>query len=268
MKHAFILLYLLITGAVHAQSSLYRPFPTGGYWIYTGGFSGISTYKINGDTTIGATTYKRTYRGNVYKGATRESSKIVYFLPDTALAEHVLYDFNLTAGSTFTPFGGSVCAQNNTVTVYSIDSIQVSDGYHRRFIFSFGVQWIEGIGSTLYLLEPCQSYCVSQNDQLQCMNSNYPFYYGYANCNVGLENAYWSETRVKVFPNPAQGSLSIETGEGIRSAILINELGQKREYKVSYPATRIDLHGISPGAYLLRINDGNDQWHSTKIISY
>jgi hypothetical protein len=268
MKKNLFFCFMLAVIFCSGQASLYRPFPTTGNWLYKFGSSSTTTsYKVNGDTTIGTITYKRIYRYNVYKGAVRESAKIVYFLPDTASTEHVLYNFNLTAGSTYTPFGGSVCAQNNTVTVYSIDSVQASDGYHKRFTFSFGVQWIEGVGSTAYLLQPCQVYCVSQNDVLQCMSSDYPFYYGYATCIAGLDSDALNYPEIKVFPSPSEGSVTIELPSKIKDIVLVNSLGQEKRFVNPNLTNQYQLHDLPPGIFIVRIRDVNNKIHTSRIIN-
>ncbi|MFH1052512.1 MAG: T9SS type A sorting domain-containing protein [bacterium] len=108
----------------------------------------------------------------------REENKIIYFVPqqnafnDPPGTEYPIFDFNLTrVGETilgyeymFLPYGSSqdptpipgcgVLQDTVTLTVESIDSVEMSDGSYRRRInfkpLTYGLResWIEGIGST------------------------------------------------------------------------------------------------------------------------
>ena len=158
-----LLLLGLILTAIFAkgQSTVYKPFPTTyGNWIYR--FyddlhypTSIETqYTLYGDTIIFSMTYKKIFVDSNYSGTLREYSKIIYFIPDTSSTEYLLYNFNLTVGDTIIhPFGGAVCT-NDTLTVAVVDSILLSDGYHKQFWFNPTCYWIEGIGSIGYLLAP------------------------------------------------------------------------------------------------------------------
>lgn len=173
-KNLLLFLFLSISAFTFSQS--YRPFPTNQamwkeVWYGGGGFPyPHPTYTMNGDTTISGQNYKKIYFGSYY-GALRESSKIIYFYPDTASQEYVLYDFNLTVGDTiFHPFGGAYCAPSpDTILVTGTSSMLTNDGYHRVLSLNSGVNWIEGIGSTDNTFQP--NLCVSYNQvQLERMS--------------------------------------------------------------------------------------------------
>jgi hypothetical protein len=178
MKRIILLAFILNSSFfLFAQS--YRPFPThSGTWSYryyddwhnptTDG----SGYSMSGDTVISGLNYKKMFTDIYYSGGIRESGKIIYFYPDTASQEYVLYDFNLNIGDTIIhPFGGAVCS-NDTITIDYVDSVLTPDGYHRQLHLSSFATWIEGIGSMSYLLQPAQVACVSGNDILEYMEGD------------------------------------------------------------------------------------------------
>lgn len=184
----YLLLNIILLNSFLLLGQTYHPFPTNiGEWSYryhddfhipTTTFTG---YSLSGDTVISGTNYKKIFTGSIYSGALRENSKVIYFYPDTASQEYILYDFNLGLGDTIIhPYGGAVCS-NDTITVDLVDSILTSDGMHYRMYLSSGAEWIEGIGSIYYLLNPANVLCVSGNDLLEYMEGDSVEVYNFPN---------------------------------------------------------------------------------------
>jgi len=100
------------------------------------------------------------------------------------------------------------------------------------------------------------------------------FYYGSApspGCPdvVGIEDHGLKE-KIKIYPNPASGTLNLEIPAEISSGSIISIIGldgslvRERLIIGHESVSKIDIEGISPGLYLLRIQSSDFQ-HSRKI---
>lgn len=273
----FILL-ILQTLIVLGQSAIYKPFPTTfGNWVYEGydNFHNPThlqkQYTLTGDTIILTVTYKKMFVNSVYKGALRENSKIIYFIPDTSSTEHLLYNFNLTVGSKIIhPFGGAVCT-NDTLTVAFIDSVSASDGFHKRFNFNpVAPYWIEGIGSNEYLLSPLQTWCVSGNDILECMINSSIFNYptGQSSCVVSVSEQIKSLFDISIFPNPSNNSFTVDFNEADIVEIIVTDiLGKTVLREQTKNQAQIKIDNLKSGTFFLTIIDKNNRQINRKIIS-
>lgn len=130
-----------------------------------------TSYKFDGEITIGDITYKKLWRTddptrtdwNEYSYL-RQDEKKVYQRMSFQEQEYLLYDFDLEEGETFQ---GQTMYNTCTVnlTVESIDSVSLENGEKRKRITFEGYPeqyvWIEGIGSLNGLLEPAHDQCVA-----------------------------------------------------------------------------------------------------------
>lgn len=277
MKKLLIILFSILPYLVQGQSSVYKPFPTNyGNWVYqyyndNGSPSGSYTeYILKGDTSISSTNYSKIFVDGIYAGAIRESNKVVYIIPDSSSGnEYVLYDWNLTQGDTIIkPYGGAVCG-GDTVTIYSVDSVLASDGYHRRLHLSSWSIWIEGIGSIAYLLEPAQLLCVSGNDKITCMNNDSSWIYpaGRNKCVVSLREHSENNENLKVFPNPSFGKINITLSNAHINEVTLYDLsGRIALKKESLSSNSLILENLEPGSYILSIVDQNARKTIRKVI--
>ncbi len=282
MKKLLLLIITTFTISANGQTSVYHPFPmTHGIWDYryyddfhmpTNYYGG---YQITGDTTISGVNYKIISGCGAQwvcdRGGIRESNKIIYFRPDTATSEYVLYDFNKTVGDTIIhPYGGAACS-NDTVTIVMEDSVQCSDGYHRQLWLSSSAIWIEGVGSLSYLLNPCNVLCVSGNDALQCMSGDSGFSYPYGNtsCFVSVsENILLSEG-IYLFPNPFHTTTTLEFNKDFKIGKLniYNSIGkQVRRQNIISRVTLINRDGLEDGSYFYQLISDNGQISRGKFI--
>jgi len=276
MKKTLLIISILSTFIANGQTSVYRPFPTDqGNWVYLyyDDFgvptSMFSEYTLYGDTTISSTTYKKIYSNSIYLGAIRETAKIIYFVPDTTTNEYVLYDFNLNLGDTIIhPYGGAVCS-NDTITIDYIDSVQSSDGYHRQLHLSSYATWIEGVGSTAYLLEPANILCVSGNYALQCMVNDSSFIHPWnvSTCFLSLEETFLTNQNISVVPNPSSGKFSIISDKSIKEIYLTDLLGNViLRQQINYQ-TKFQIDNLNTGVYILSAIDIDNKTRNVKIVS-
>lgn len=280
MRKILLLYSTLLTLYAHGQASVYRPFPTNyGKWVYQyydefhNPTSQYTQYTLNGDTTLAGINYKKTFVYSNYVGALRENNKKIYFVPDTSSNEYVLYNFNLNLGDTIIhPYGGAVCS-NDTVIIQQVDSVLLSDGYHRQCHLSSNAIWIEGVGSLFYLLNPCNVFCVSANDLLQCVISDLSFTYPsiIGSCTVSVSELISSSNNISAYPNPANDFINVRI-EGIKDfknyTITIADILGRIVSKEKITQNPIELNNstLPNGIYLLKINDGSSTLLNKKII--
>jgi hypothetical protein len=260
MRFLVVILLSIFIGSASAQS--YQPFPTtdAGYWLYSfkdslGFFPTSPTeYYLYGDTIISSNNYKRVGITNaIYTGAIREANKVIYFVPDTSNVEVVLYDFNLLLGDTVVSTYGNHTCDPDTFIVQNVDSIVCSDGFHRRLYLGNNIQWVEGIGSYNYLLEPFNKFCLSGNDSLLCMRSDNFTLDGW-DCSVGIVELL--STDVNIHPNPTQDWITVSLEEGTATSVSIrNSLGQLllSDKKPSTNQVELDLSSYPTGIYFLQL---------------
>lgn len=153
---------------------------------------GVFTYYYNGDTVINSNTFHKVFRSglciqcchppylgglNGYMGGLRNDSinkKVLWIRPDLTTDE-ILYNFNIVVGDTLKGWLASICAD---ATIVSIDSILIGSKYHSRYNFGGGScngALIEGIGSTLGLLEPFKAF--EGGGVLNCMRNMNNIYF-------------------------------------------------------------------------------------------
>lgn len=278
MKKLLLLLPFLLSFSAWSQSRAYHPFPvTWASWNYqyyddshfpTGYFN---AYFLNGDTSFNSIQYKKIYLGTLYQGALRESSRIIYFIPDTSVNEYTLYDFNLQVGdSVIHPYGGALCS-NDTVIVEQIDSILCSDGMHARFYFSSFAQWIEGAGSIFHLLQPLNLACVSGEYLLECFEGDAFEYHNLSTsyCILSTNNLQGTKNFLSVFPNPFHSTAAVQLPEGFTQGELkmYNMLGEEvHEQLISNRYSVISGEGLTPGIYFFRISSPEGEWMGKVMV--
>ncbi len=291
MKTLFFISLITLTLSAQGQAYVYKPFPTSyGKWVYdfhdgllhfdNNEVTKSTLYELQNDTTISSVSYKKISMDGAYKGALREQDQRIYFYPDTATKEYVLYDFNLVVGDVITVFAGNYNA--TTATLVSIDYITASDGTHKRFHFqnytsdltqTGNSTWIEGIGSFNGLLRPNLTngyWQFTYQDELKCMTSDLPFQYpaGADPCVLtGTRQETASET-MSIFPNPSNSSFTIDfknqlvkevsVSDVLGSVIFRGNVNQEKNYTI--PA-------LKTGTYVLSIIDINNRIVHEKIVS-
>ena len=251
-------------------SQTYQQFPTGNaiwkeyryhLYVFGGGNKHEEVhhlhYLMNGDTTISNSTYKKiyytgtvfveegdlpyssatTYNNNEYVGAIREDAmKRVYVMTPNNTSEMLLYDFNLSVGDTITS-NFIVGFPDAHFTVGSIDSVLVTNNYHKRYhiiaptsssyISQNGfnnLMLIEGIGSSLGLFQFRNDPNYNNIHELVCFKrdgvSLHPT--GYS-CdvifNVGVEENSFDQPLL--YPNPTTNTLYLNLDKNY-SNLLIN----------------------------------------------
>ena len=303
-----LLSFAIITLAISALAQQYRSFPThDAVWredhhvSYGSSHYSYLNYKnfINGDTVINGKTYHKIYSSgkrysyvynsgsnsyyqNVYQGCIREDSlKHVYLYLNENAHEYLLYDFNLALGDTLSKnlYGmGLLHSYDPSIKliVNAIDSVIVGGDYHKRYRFDYSyhtLYLIEGVGSSDGLLETFDCY-PSYSTDLVCFKQEnidaYPFGQACDLVVTGIEEIA-SKQRIQLFPNPSNGTFSINfMDEAPENAILriSDQLGQT-VYEKKLTGNKLHQRNAgksADGIYIIRIQSKGQAYQGKMII--
>ena len=297
MKKLLLLTFIIITFIAKSQTWVYHPMPesnaTWNFQVDAPCFPIISLYQdysitITGDTIIGSKTYHKlftpfvwnSYSGTSgcsiaypgYKGAFRQDSiaKKVFYVPyDTT--EYLLYDFNMQVGDTLK----GCIASYPYDTVISIDSILVGSGYRKIWHLNQyqGIYFIEGIGSTYGLTVGSAGNAIGTFPfwGLTCFIQNGSTLYPNTTTSCPLITSINSlekiSNQLSVFPNPSNGSFSIETENIELKEIRISDLlGKEIFHQDKIYQTKTNVDGLNSGTYILSAVDKDNHSINKKII--
>ena len=162
-----------------------------------------------------------------YYGAMRESGKQIFGLNITN--EELWFDFNKGVGDSIPAYGG-------IKVVTAIDSILLNGVMHRVQRTTDSLYYtIEGVGSSRGLIPALNDdgpdiefHCYTRNDVLYSPDTAITCTHIYRIGFGLLAEATKEEAQIiKVYPNPASGSVHIEISKNISGTIkIINYLGQ------------------------------------------
>jgi len=256
-------------------------------------------YILEGDTLIGAVSYKKlfltgitvgsdsfayiyTYWDDGYIGGIREDTlnKKVYYLPKGEISDTLLYDFNLSLGDTL-PLT-YIYSGSPLVTIDDIDSIAANGRVHTTYHLD-GAGWgsgfylIEGIGSTFGLLEPiiaspdprydllCFKYDGSVTyDTLVSFHST-----GCDSLLTGLKTPkIISRFGISIYPNPLTSFATIEATEPLSSLRIYTISGRmaREERNLSSNTITMDRGNLPSGMYFIEVISGNGILARKKVI--
>lgn len=244
---------------------------------------------LNGDTLINGQNYFKAYRPHRewvfgddsfctegallplgYIGSLREDTeeRKVYFVPP-GLDEVLLYDYTLQEGDPLNDFMNA--AFEWPVSVVAVDEIQIDGMPHKRWIIDEdnNLYIIEGIGSSFGLLAffpfglldgaASNLLCWSNESALYTTNGEFQ------DCQLitSVSSGQFSDETINLYPNPAHGMVRLEVpadwGSSDVAIEIISSSGQMvySHAATSLPTTWIDLQGLPPGMYLVRVHAQN-----------
>jgi hypothetical protein len=202
----------------------------------------------------------------------RETSSINCFTCDS-----LLYDFNMQIGDILN--NNIYFHQSGTpMTIYSIDSIFLNDGYRKRFNLAnlnmtpTGEFIIEGIGSSLggfYQYEYFEQY-----RQLVCFEHNdstiFPFNSGPCKPIIANENKIDSKNlSIELFPVPAKNEIHVIYDKPFNDLKIMDMLGIQKDnfqYTINDKEIRIFNINLPGGNYVLNLNSINKSYKKLIII--
>jgi sugar lactone lactonase YvrE len=228
---------------------------------------------MSGDTLINSKIYHKldvyyidqvdstcTHNFAGYQGAVREdtAARKVYFVPPSAGAESLLYDFTLQVGDTVKGYLAFTMPGGPDV-VHSRDSVLVGTSYHTRWHinYTYGIYIIEGVGSTYGLIHPSLGEIADGGlISLTCFQQDGTGLYPFMNVScqqITSVNRLWERVApVSLSPNPASTVVKIICEDQIFSIELLDPLGNQvtPEWK---EANSLDVAQLANGVYFMRI---------------
>ena len=291
-----VLLLFLISG-MKAASAQTWPMP-GAHWNYciTSGPSpaGSTEMTVTGDTLIDGTTYTVIEHLGDYEKRTlytRFSDDTVYRYVNGQ--EYLYFSYNLEVGDVYTTFrssgfnwSDSACNSVKPLKVTSsqmveygeqtlqqwtlqdtlIDDLYPIEDEHYEFVF------VERIGviNTYPLIHPGEpvNQCIIPTDYARYSLGAYEddgFYYMFEEClGTGCEENPKVNDKIRITPNPAHDFFEIDFFQGIAAreyyAKLFDLTGHEvLSTQISKENSRIDVSGIKPGFYMIRLHSPNNK---------
>jgi hypothetical protein len=269
-RSIWILALLLISIQSRAQEYIPINFENS-IWIeeFPPGFGNSDEKKqkyCKGDSILDDTTYFKLYESIVqfnpgtpdttfhnYLGLIKNSAnKTVTFIPENKTESIVIYDFNLNIGDTI---NGSY----DHFIINEIDSVEICGKYHKRYIQDIGSNdpretLIEGVGFSNGLLGYFESFdqygesttsliCFTETENINC-----------SECDLIIKTQLYNLS-IKLFPNPVENRLLIESSMPISELRIFNYLGIEQSRKDINDEYRINLNinGLNSGIYIVKV---------------
>jgi hypothetical protein len=290
-KSPLIILFVIVSNCLFSQINNYKPFPLNyGTWIleyydYTVQFypTNLTRYEANHDTIIGSNSYKKVtaasfigtppyggvipYGPSTFQFAYRNDipNKKVYIWTQIAgqYKDTLWYDFNLNIGDTLKPiYSFDTTSGFKKIIVTSIDSVLICNEYHKRYLFDCDANLVEGIGFT-------DNFISTYNSQLCYFEPGYLYGTNFYCTVTSVKDVLpYSIDQIKYFPNPSNGSLTIDIGKAdIKEIQMTDLLGNIIfQCRINYQ-TEFHIENLASGTYILTFIDRDDRKTNKKIIS-
>ena len=282
---------LIISNTIVSQINVYKPFPQlYGHWNvththYIGMPPSGSTYSeynfvANGDTTIGAYTYKKvtksTSLNNPFNFGPKTfafgyrndiATKKVYYLDVTGgiNKDTLWYNFNLNVGDTmkntfsFGHIGGY--DPNMGAIVTSIDSILICGVYHKKFNFlcvsPIDMSLIEGFGFLEYFIH------VTPDCPMEPIDI---YHTSFSSCDVGINEINIAKNNIHIYPNPVTSDFKINTTLPLSNYTILNNLGEIMQRGKYTNQESILFSEYLNGLYLINLQDEKGNTYHIKFI--
>ena len=204
-----------------------------------------------------------------------EDRKVFSRRPSTS-DEQLMYDFSMEVGDTICmcDYGFYECCM---VVIEKGETI-VNGEPRQQIVLEYpwgngeGEVWIEGIGSLYGIIDSGSLFLTGGSTNLLCYYEDGDLIWqnttpGYDECYIiynGTQGIEEDETTlsVSVFPNPANGKVSIEGVEATEVQVY-NTIGQL--VKTVEGSNEINVSGFPEGVYLLRVTDAAGLNYTAKM---
>lgn len=183
--------------------------------------------------------------------------------------DQLLYDFELEVGDTLPQTYNN---WHDNLVITSIDSFQVGNSY--RMLFQIGNENLylaEGIGHDEGFLEPFPPY-LECGYELNCFTLNGTTYFPdqQTECDLTVDiSVFNSQTEAQVYPNPTNGSVSIDIGQTVGSVeiSIYDSTGQlvKLQRTASQKLPELDIPTVN-GVYIINLQYPDGTRDVMKVI--
>lgn len=282
---------LLCAGSLTVVAQLLQP---GNVWSQSSTTAGVfapsntttAWLRADIDTTLSGIDYKLVEQADDSLGLEwertstylREADGVVYlrdFSGQYAMSseEHVLYDYNLAVGDTFT------LSDNCLMVVATVDSVQMLDGSKRKRVSmepdnEWSQSWIEGVGSTWVLIpfqEMMTCWIDGNSTTLRCFTHNEALTYQNGDCYTYIVSNENVRARIDITlaPNPATTTLQLTTDHDIlpASITILDATGRQMQQSIlELPAETLDISSLPTGVYFLRLQTRDKAVWSERFV--
>ncbi|MEN8156242.1 MAG: T9SS type A sorting domain-containing protein [Bacteroidota bacterium] len=274
-------------------------FEDGATWHYGYGegmgarSSGYERLEVTGDTVVNSIDYRIINRTRVYSTGVVHELENLYLRYDSEndqvyryndSTEYLLYDFSAEIGDTIivkaiSGFGAiSFChllVDSIKIEVFS-DSIQRRVQYcteTQNYQFDFAGRIIEGIGSEVFLFPVDELVCdAGCANHFRCYQDSKVVI---TNPNIGCEELVTSSrlgvsppSELKVYPNPAQDLLYIESKNPISTVTILDLKGSEISKKSvdCELKTSLEIQSLDSGIYLIQVSFEEGHIETRKLL--
>jgi len=142
--------------------------------------------------------------------------------------------------------------------------------------------WVHGIGSLrdpifeplggcIYLMyqQAIDVCCFFINDTLVYEWNYNPFFQGCEGSNIGIDDFENKHHIFKIYPNPTNAELFIETNLNVYEITIYNVLNTMLYNNIIYNKNAsVDTQNLSPGVYFVKVQSPNKNYSVKKFIKY
>ncbi len=234
-------------------------------------------YKVEGDTLVDGTTYKKLFTTRSEHFTNWELCGLLRETED-GLVKHREYRWNHTFGNETLLYdfsmqpGDSICYYDELAACLKLlrvnDTILEGESMSRKkYVFQYEYEgfpsshgyetWIEGIGSEFGILGAGSRFLLGGTYDLLCYYEDDGLIWQnplFNSCYIGTDglDEYTPESSASVYPNPAKEKVSIEGCE-VFEVMIYNGLGQL--VKNLKQTKEVSVSDLPEGLYVLRITD-------------
>ncbi len=207
-------------------------------------------------------------------GHVREEDNRVYYMPSYDTIEFLLYDFTLNIGDTIKLVNTIYADTNNReYIVTDIDSIDLTSGKKKRITLDSEDPeiWIEGMGSLRGLIYSAlliiggyrELVCYYENENKIYQNPEYDFCF-YTPSVVDDKN----EQEFLIYSNPSSEILTIEGLTNTQLNIFNLSGSLVFSFNIEYNIQDIDISGLTPGIYVIKVISSKIYYHYKFVKSF
>ena len=177
----------------------------------------------------------------------------------------------------------SVTKESEVITVNGNESMSKSyaagvslEGYTGSVLFNYTEDEMNGVTHTasLYVMNSESEWIQYEDEDSDDFTITYNFEEPLemkavtAGVQAGLSTIETEMPGIRIYPNPTQGSVTLENSTGINSIKIVDLSGKEvlNVKDVNSITYSIDLSALKPGTYVLQVENSDDQWTVEKLI--
>ncbi len=119
----------------------------------------------------------------------------------------------------------------------------------------------------MYLDAEGNIYYSCFGDKVRAVTNYYPGLNGRNNCNPASVPQVSKGDHIEIYPNPASATITIAAGDKISEVVISNLVGQEvTSASLGKEKTEVDMRGLSPGVYIIKVTDSEGRKTVSKVV--